>query len=61
MLTATRPPQLKSVLIASGLVLTLAMGVRHGFGFWLQPISQAHGWTRRAPRCFRRRCIRIAW
>ncbi|GAB3541452.1 MFS transporter [Noviherbaspirillum agri] len=46
MLTATRPPQLKNVLIASGLVLTLAMGVRHGFGFWLQPISQAHGWTR---------------
>ena len=46
MLTATRAPQLKSVLIASGLVLTLAMGVRHGFGFWLQPISQAHGWTR---------------
>lgn len=46
MLTATRQPQLKTVLIASGLVLTLAMGVRHGFGFWLQPISQAHGWTR---------------
>jgi len=46
MLTASRPPQLKTVLIASGLVLTLAMGVRHGFGFWLQPISQAHGWTR---------------
>jgi MFS family permease len=46
MLTATRPPQLKTVLIASGLVLTLAMGVRHGYGFWLQPISQAYGWTR---------------
>jgi MFS family permease len=46
MLNATRQPQLKTVLIASGLVLTLAMGVRHGFGFWLQPISQAHGWTR---------------
>ena len=46
MLTATRTPQLKTVLIASGLVLTIAMGVRHGFGFWLQPISQAHGWTR---------------
>jgi len=42
----SRAPQLKSVLIASGLVLTLAMGVRHGFGFWLQPISQEHGWTR---------------
>jgi MFS family permease len=46
MLTASRPPQLKTVLIASGFVLTLAMGVRHGFGFWMQPISQAHGWTR---------------
>lgn len=46
MLTTARAPQLKTVLIASGLVLTLAMGVRHGFGFWLQPISQAHGWTR---------------
>ena len=46
MLNTTRAPDLKTVLIASGLVLTLAMGVRHGFGFWLQPISQAHGWTR---------------
>lgn len=46
MVHASRLPELKSVLIASGLVLTLAMGVRHGFGFWLQPISQAHGWTR---------------
>jgi len=39
-------PATQDRLIASGLVLTLAMGVRHGFGFWLQPISQAHGWTR---------------
>jgi len=46
MLTANRPPSLATVLFASGAVLTLAMGVRHGFGFWLQPISQAHGWTR---------------
>jgi MFS family permease len=46
MFTASRAPQLKTVLVASGLVLTLAMGVRHGFGFWLQPISQTHGWTR---------------
>ncbi|MBP0598926.1 MFS transporter [Herbaspirillum sp. LeCh32-8] len=41
-----RTPDFKTVLIASGVVLTLAMGVRHGLGFWLQPISQAHGWTR---------------
>ena len=46
MFTVPRAPELKAVLIASGIVLTLAMGVRHGFGFWLQPISQAHGWTR---------------
>ena len=39
-------PTLKSVLIASGVILSLAMGVRHGFGFWLQPISQQHAWTR---------------
>jgi len=46
MFVATEKPSLKTVLLASGVVLTLAMGVRHGFGFWLQPISQAHGWTR---------------
>jgi hypothetical protein len=39
-------PDLKTVLIATGFILTMAMGVRHGFGFWMQPISQAHGWTR---------------
>jgi MFS family permease len=41
-----KQPDLKTILIATGAILTLAMGVRHGFGFWLQPISQAHGWTR---------------
>ncbi|NVD74050.1 MFS transporter [Duganella sp. BJB1802] len=46
MFVAARPPSLKTVLLASGVVLTLAMGVRHGFGFWMQPISQANGWTR---------------
>jgi MFS family permease len=46
MFTTSRTPQLKTVLIAAGLVLTIAMGTRHGFGFWMQPISQTHGWTR---------------
>ncbi len=46
MFVAARAPSLKTVLLASGVVLTLAMGVRHGFGFWMQPISQANGWTR---------------
>lgn len=46
-MTATPPSQkFSQVLIASGVILSVAMGVRHGFGFWLQPMSQAHGWTR---------------
>ncbi|NGZ88175.1 MFS transporter [Duganella aceris] len=46
MFVANRAPSLKTVLLATGVVLTLAMGVRHGFGFWMQPISSANGWTR---------------
>jgi len=28
------------------MIVTLSMGVRHGFGLWLQPITQAQNWTR---------------
>ncbi len=34
------------VLACGALIVTLSMGVRHGFGLWLQPITQAQGWTR---------------
>jgi len=34
------------VLTCGALIVTLSMGVRHGFGLWLQPITQAQGWTR---------------
>ena len=34
------------VLVCSGLVLTLAMGIRHGFGLFLQPMSGDLGWGR---------------
>lgn len=34
------------VLLCGALVVTLSMGIRHGFGLWLQPITQAQGWTR---------------
>ncbi len=34
------------VLIVGGLIVTLSMGIRHGFGLWLLPITQAQGWTR---------------
>ncbi|KQV47864.1 MULTISPECIES: MFS transporter [unclassified Duganella] len=41
-----RQLDLKTILLTTGVVLTLSMGVRHGFGFWMQPVSQANGWTR---------------
>jgi MFS family permease len=34
------------VLVCGAAVVTLSMGIRHGFGLWLQPITQAQGWTR---------------
>ncbi|MGV3569080.1 MAG: MFS transporter [Ramlibacter sp.] len=34
------------VLACGALIVTLSMGIRHGFGLWLLPISQAHGWER---------------
>jgi len=37
---------LTQLLVCGAAIVTLAMGIRHGFGLWLQPITQAHGWTR---------------
>ncbi len=34
------------ILICGGAIVTLSMGIRHGFGLWLQPITQSMGWTR---------------
>jgi len=34
------------VLVASALVLSTSMGIRHGFGFFLQPVSAEMGWGR---------------
>ena len=36
------------VLICGAMIVTLSMGIRHGFGLWLQPITQAQNWTREA-------------
>ena len=47
--TATRSAKTLSitqVLVCGAAIVTLSMGVRHGFGLWLQPITQAQGWTR---------------
>ncbi len=46
--TSPTPARLSmtQVLIAGAMVVTLSMGIRHGFGLWLQPITMERGWTR---------------
>ncbi len=41
-----KPLSLTQLLICGGAIVTLSMGIRHGFGLWLQPVTQAQGWTR---------------
>jgi MFS family permease len=45
---AHKPLSTLQVLACGATIVTLSMGVRHGFGLWLQPITQAQGWTREA-------------
>jgi predicted MFS family arabinose efflux permease len=44
----TTPPRLSmtQVLVCGAAIVTLSMGIRHGFGLWLQPITMARAWTR---------------
>ena len=37
---------MKQVLICGALIVTLSMGIRHGFGLWLQPVTMDRGWSR---------------
>ncbi|WP_071057969.1 MFS transporter [Pelistega sp. MC2] len=37
---------LKQLLICGSLIVTLSMGIRHGFGLWQLPIITANGWSR---------------
>jgi len=34
------------VLACGAMIVTLSMGIRHGFGLWLQPITQEQNWGR---------------
>ncbi len=34
------------VLLCGAAIVTLSMGIRHGFGLWMQPITVERGWTR---------------
>ena len=46
--SAPLPPPLSitQVLLCGAAIVSLAMGIRHGFGLWLQPMTQANDWTR---------------
>ena len=46
----TNAPKLSmfQVLACGAAIVTLSMGIRHGFGLWLQPITQEMGWTRQS-------------
>jgi predicted MFS family arabinose efflux permease len=45
---APAPPRLSmtQVLVCGAMIVTVSMGIRHGFGLWLQPITMDRGWTR---------------
>lgn len=43
---SSKPLNLTRVLIAGGLLVTLSMGIRHGFGLFNLPITQTNGWGR---------------
>ncbi|MDO9145252.1 MFS transporter [Rhodoferax sp.] len=34
------------VLVCGAAIVTLSMGIRHGFGLWLQPMTQSLDWNR---------------
>jgi MFS family permease len=37
---------LPQVLVCGAVIVTMSMGIRHGFGLWLQPITADRGWNR---------------
>ena len=43
---SVRHLSLVQVLACGAAIVTLSMGIRHGFGLWLQPITQAQNWSR---------------
>ena len=49
-MSATTSPRatlsMTQVLICGAAIVTMSMGIRHGFGLWLQPITADRGWNR---------------
>jgi len=46
MRTSSKNLSMAQVLVCGATIVTLSMGIRHGFGLWLQPVTQAQDWTR---------------
>jgi MFS family permease len=44
--SATKTLSVAQVLLCGAAIVTLSLGIRHGFGLWLQPITMERGWTR---------------
>ena len=44
--SAHKTLSITQVLVCGAAIVTLSMGIRHGFGLWLLPVTQARGWTR---------------
>ena len=45
-ITKTADLSLTKVILVGGLVVSLAVGIRHGFGLFNLPVTQANGWGR---------------
>jgi predicted MFS family arabinose efflux permease len=37
---------INQILLCGAAIVTLSMGIRHGFGLWLQPVTQSQNWSR---------------
>jgi MFS family permease len=46
MTSSTKTLSMTQVLLCGAAIVTLSMGIRHGFGLWLQPVTQSQGWSR---------------
>lgn len=45
-ISLSKPLSLTTIIVCGGLLVSVAMGIRHGFGFWQLPMAQANGWSR---------------
>jgi len=43
---ATPKLSMTQMLLCGAAIVTISMGIRHGFGLWLQPITQSQNWSR---------------